>query len=117
MKKIYVEELQAIAYLTMYEGLNKEILKAKVDPFVINHITKRLISAEEKLKSICNLKTSTSIDKEAIEIANASDPAHGVTKVMDLFSSQGGTQVASMLEALSATDAGKALLNKVGIGE
>lgn len=71
MKKIYVEELQAIAYLTMYEGLNKEILKAKVDPFVINHITKRLISAEEKLKSICNLKTSTAIDKEAIEIANA----------------------------------------------
>lgn len=69
MKKIYVEELQAIAYLTMYKGLNKEILKAKIDPFVINHITKRLISAEEKLKSICNIKTSSTLDEEAKVIA------------------------------------------------
>ena len=45
-------------------------------------------------------------------IANAGDVNSGVNKVMDLFSSNGGTQIGSMLEALSQSDAGKSLINK-----
>lgn len=78
-----------------------------------------LVTIEQvKANQLVGVEQAKALEKASIKIiANASDPAHGVTKVMDLFSSQGGTQVASMLEALSATDAGKALLNKVGIGE
>lgn len=47
-------------------------------------------------------------------ISNAGDPVGGLTKVMDLFSPSGGTKVGAMLEALSQTDAGSALLAKVG---
>lgn len=43
-------------------------------------------------------------------IANSGDPVQGMTKVMDLFSSKGGSQIGSMLEGLVNTDAGKKLL-------
>ena len=46
-------------------------------------------------------------------ISNAGDPQAGMTKVMDLFSSNGGTALASMLEALSQTDTGKAVVSKL----
>ncbi|MFA6178892.1 MAG: SPFH domain-containing protein [Candidatus Methylopumilus sp.] len=45
-------------------------------------------------------------------IANAGDVNSGINKVMDLFSANGGTQIGSMLEALSQTDAGKSLITK-----
>lgn len=45
-------------------------------------------------------------------ITNAGNPSEGLTSVMDLFSSKGGTQVGAMLEALSNTDQGQALLSK-----
>lgn len=45
-------------------------------------------------------------------ISNSGTPSEGLTGVMDLFSSKGGTQVGAMLEALSNTDQGKAFLNK-----
>lgn len=45
-------------------------------------------------------------------ISNTGDPVNGVTKVLDLFSSKGGTQVGAMLEALGQTDAGKNLIGK-----
>lgn len=48
-------------------------------------------------------------------ITNSSTPSDGITNVMDLFSSKGGTQVGAMLEALSNTDTGKSLLKKVGV--
>lgn len=50
-------------------------------------------------------------------IANAGDVESGLNKVMDVFSSKGGTQVGSMLEALSQTDAGKQLLTKITGGK
>jgi len=43
-------------------------------------------------------------------IANSGSVNSGVNKVMDLFSANGGTSIGSMLEALSNTDTGKALL-------
>lgn len=45
-------------------------------------------------------------------ITNSGSPSEGLTSVMDLFSSKGGTQVGAMLEALSNTDQGQALLSK-----
>lgn len=50
-------------------------------------------------------------------IANSGEPTQGLTNVMDLFSSNGGTKVGAMLEALQQTDAGKGLLNKLGVSE
>lgn len=46
-------------------------------------------------------------------ISNAGTPTSGINNVMDLFTSQGGTQIGAMLEGLSNTDTGKALLGKV----
>lgn len=45
-------------------------------------------------------------------ITNSGTPGSGITNVMDLFSSNGGTQIGSMLEALSQTDQGKAFMGK-----
>jgi flotillin len=41
----------------------------------------------------------------------------GVSKVMDLFSPQGGTALSGMLEAFAQTDAGKAVLAKIGVNK
>ena len=40
----------------------------------------------------------------------------GVTSVMELFSSNGGTELASMAEAFTQTDAGAAIAKKLGFG-
>jgi flotillin len=47
-------------------------------------------------------------------IANSGDIGGGVKNLVDLLSPQGGTAIGGMLEALKNTDAGKALLSKVG---
>ncbi len=46
-------------------------------------------------------------------IANTGDAVSGVSDVMQLFTSKGGTQLAAMAEALSQTSAGKAIVDKV----
>jgi len=48
-------------------------------------------------------------------IANTGNVASGIDSVMDLFSAAGGTEIAAMAEALSQTDAGAALLSRLGI--
>ena len=48
-------------------------------------------------------------------IANAGEPVKGVTRVMDLFSSKGGTEIGAMLEALAQSEQGLALLSKAGL--
>lgn len=48
-------------------------------------------------------------------IANTGEPVQGMSNVMDLFSSKGGTELAAMLEGLSQTENGQALLRKFGI--
>jgi flotillin len=48
-------------------------------------------------------------------IANTGNVNSGVDSVMDLFSSKGGTEIAAMAEALNQTDAGAALLSRLGI--
>lgn len=39
----------------------------------------------------------------------------GVKSAMEVLSSKGGTQIGAMLEAFAQTDAGKALLTRVGV--
>lgn len=43
-------------------------------------------------------------------ISNTGSPSNGLSSVMDLFSSKGGTEVGAMLEGLAQTDKGQALL-------
>jgi flotillin len=72
-------------------------------------ITVRKIEAAQEVGSA----QAKALEKAEIKvISNAGDPQTGVTKVMDLFSSQGGTAVGAMLEALSHTNQGKALVDK-----
>ncbi len=48
-------------------------------------------------------------------IANAGDTPSGVNKVMDIFSSKGGTELAGMVEAFAQSDQGQAVMEKFGI--
>ncbi len=48
-------------------------------------------------------------------IANTGKPTEGVSSVMDLFTSKGGTDVAAMVEAVAQSPLGKAALEKLGI--
>jgi len=50
-------------------------------------------------------------------ISNAGSPGKGLSSVMDLFSADGGTAVASMLEALAQSSEGKQLLSKFAGGK
>ena len=50
-------------------------------------------------------------------ISNTGDPVNGVNRVMDLFTSKGGTNIASMVEALGHSPLGNKLLEKFGISE
>ena len=60
------------------------------------------------------LEQAKALEKSDIKIiANAGDPIHGVKNIMDLFTSKGGTQLAAMIEGLSQTDQGKALIEKI----
>ena len=45
-------------------------------------------------------------------ISNAGTPSKGLSSVMDLFSADGGTAIASMLEGLAQSPEGKKLLEK-----
>lgn len=49
-------------------------------------------------------------------IANTGTASSGIKSVADIFTAQGGTQIGTMLEGLQNTDAGKAVMNKLGMG-
>lgn len=48
-------------------------------------------------------------------IANTGKPTEGMSGVMDLFSSRGGTELAGMVEAFAQTPMGKMVLAKLGV--
>lgn len=50
-------------------------------------------------------------------ISNIGNPTEGTSKVMDLFTSKGGTNISSMLEAVNQSKIGKSLLEKIGVSE
>jgi hypothetical protein len=49
-------------------------------------------------------------------IINSGDAPSGLENILDVFSSNGGTQIASMVEAIKQTDGGEALLKRIGLG-
>jgi flotillin len=62
------------------------------------------------------IEQAKALEKANIKIiANTGDPVSGVTKVMDLFSSKGGTSMSGMLEGLAQSDVGKQVLAKLGV--
>ncbi|MBI2065351.1 MAG: hypothetical protein HYT62_04885 [Candidatus Yanofskybacteria bacterium] len=48
-------------------------------------------------------------------IANAGSPTSGMSNVMDLFTSKGGTELSGMVEAFAQTPVGKATLGALGV--
>lgn len=48
-------------------------------------------------------------------IANSGSPTAGISNVMDLFSSNGGTNLAAMVEAMAQTPTGEAIFQRLGI--
>jgi flotillin len=75
-------------------------------------VTIRQVEANEKI----GIEQSQALKAADVKIiTNAGSPVAGMDSVMDLFSSKGGTNVASMLEALAQTKNGKALLDKLGV--
>ena len=48
-------------------------------------------------------------------IVNSGDVQNGLTNVLDVFSTNGGTKIAGMVEAINQTDEGSALLSRLGI--
>ena len=63
------------------------------------------------------MEQAKALEKADVKIiSNSSGPVEGLNSVLDLFSSGGGMKVGAMLEGLSQTEAGKALLTKAGIG-
>ncbi len=59
---------------------------------------------------------ATALEKADVKvIANQGDAISGATTAMQLFTPQGGTQLAGMLEAFAQTPAGQAALEKLGV--
>ncbi len=54
-------------------------------------------------------------ESELKVIVNSGETTAGVSKIMDIFSSKGGTGIASMLEAIAQGEGGKALLERFGV--
>lgn len=75
-------------------------------------ITIRKVEAEQAV----GMKQAEALKEAEVKIiSNTGTPAAGLNSVRDLFSSAGGQQVGAMLEGLGQTDAGQAVLNKIGL--
>jgi flotillin len=100
-KAMELAPVQAQITLAKEIGANKEYQEYLV--------TVRKVEAAQAV-GIEQAKALSNADVKVI--SNTGNPTEGLTNVMDLFSSKGGTQVGAMLEALSNTDQGQALLSK-----
>lgn len=73
------------------------------------------------IESIKAYLTVASKQAEALQkadvkiIANAGSPTKGMSNVMDLFSSKGGTELSAMIEAFAQTPLGEAALTAFGV--
>jgi flotillin len=73
-------------------------------------ITIRRVEADQAV----GMAQAHALEKADVKvIANTGNPTSGVKTVMDLFNSKGGTELGGMLEGLSQTPAGQALIGKV----
>ena len=77
-------------------------------------ISIRKIEANEKI-GVAQAENINGADIKII--AGGGNVADSVNNAVEVFSPKGGFSVAGALEALAATDAGKELLAKVGLGK
>jgi flotillin len=75
---------------------------------------KYLISIEKiKAEQAVGMEQAKALQAAEVKIiSNSGKPNEGLKGVMDLFSSQGGTEIGAMLEGLANTDKGQELLGK-----
>lgn len=78
---------------------------------------KYLITIETvKATQAVGMEQAKALEKADVKIiSNTGEPTTGLTNVMDLFSSKGGTKVGAMLEGLAQTEKGEALLKTIGL--
>lgn len=73
-------------------------------------ITIRQVEANQAV----GIAQASALEKADVKvISNTGSPTAGINNVMDLFSSRGGTELGAMLEGLSQTEVGQALVSKV----
>ena len=74
-----------------------------------------LVTVEQiKAGQTIGVAQATALEKADIKIiANSGDVSSGISKIGDIFSAKGGTNIGAMLEGLAQTDTGKALISKV----
>jgi flotillin len=78
---------------------------------------KYLITIEQvKANQAVGIEQAKALSQADLKIiANSGNVENGMKSVMDIFSSNGGTNVGAMLEGLAQTEQGEALLKKVGL--
>ena len=105
--KAYSEKLLLLAPVEAQTTLAKEIGANK-------EYQTYLIRIEEiKAGQAVGMEQAQALASADVKIiTNAGTPAEGAKKVMDLFSSQGGQQIGSMLEGMKNTEAGQELIKK-----
>jgi flotillin len=108
--KAGAEEAMQLASVTAQTSLAKEIGEnAGYQRYLIEirkvEATEKVGLAQAENMSGANIKV----------IANAGDVASGVSSALDVLTPKGGANIAGAIEALATTDAGKALLEKLGL--
>ena len=80
---------------------------------------KYLITIEQvKANQAVGIEQAKALSQADLKIiANSGNVENGMKSVMDVFSSNGGTNVGAMLEGLAQTEQGEALLKKVGLSK
>ena len=108
--KAGAEEAMQLASVTAQTSLAKEI--GENDGYQQYLIEIRKVEATEKV----GLEQARNINGSNIKIiANAGNVAEGLNSALDVLTPKGGSNIAGALEAFAATDAGKALLEKLGV--
>lgn len=105
--KADAERAMLLAPVEAQTTLAKEIGDNK--PYQEYLITIRQVEANQ---AVGIAQASALSQAEVKVISNTGSPTQGISNVMDLFSSKGGTEIGAMLEGLANTDHGKALAEK-----
>lgn len=108
------ESKGAAEYAVLMAPVNSQIALAKEiganEGYQTYLITMRTVEKDQAV----GIEQAHALQKADVKvIANSGDAVTGVNKVMDLFTSKGGTQMGAMVEAFTQTPAGEALLAKV----
>lgn len=108
--KAGAEEAMQLASVTAQTSLAKEI--GENEGYQRYLIEIRKVEATEKV-GLEQAKNMAHADIKVI--ANAGDVAGGVSSALDVLTPKGGANLAGALEAFATTEAGKALLDKLGV--